>query len=82
MGMILVTVNYRLNSFGFLQLDQIEDGEVSNSNFGFLDQQMALKWIHRNIKRGVKNACHLKARGNNLLFFTPFERISMAIRIR
>merc|ERR1712131_383224 len=50
MGMILVTVNYRLNSFGFLQLDEIEDGEISNSNFGFLDQQMALKWIHRNIK--------------------------------
>ena len=54
MGMILVTVNYRLNSFGFLQLDEIEDGEISNSNFGFLDQQMALKWIHRNIKGGVK----------------------------
>ena len=54
MGIILVTVNYRLNSFGFLQIDEIEDGELSNSNFGFLDQQMALKWIHRNIKGGVK----------------------------
>ena len=61
MGMILVTVNYRLNSFGFLQLDEIEDGEVSNSNFGFLDQQMALKWIHRNIKRGVKKRVAFKS---------------------
>ena len=61
MGMILVTVNYRLNSFGFFQLDEIEDGEISNSNFGFLDQQMALKWIHRNIKGGVKKAWHFKS---------------------
>ena len=55
MGIILVTVNYRLNSFGFLQIDHIENGEISNANFGFLDQQMALRWIHKNIKVDVKN---------------------------
>ena len=72
MGMILVTVNYRLNSFGFLQIDEIEDGELSNSNFGFLDQQMALKWIHRNIKGGVKK--HVK---NTLrvAFKSPWQMI-------
>ena len=43
MDMILVTANYRLNSFGFLTLGEIEEGEKTDSNWGFMDQQMVIK---------------------------------------
>lgn len=43
---IVVTVAYRLNIFGFLTT---MDGE-SPGNFGLMDQSAALLWINRNIK--------------------------------
>ncbi|CAD6234006.1 GSCOCT00007470001.2-RA-CDS, partial [Cotesia congregata] len=42
---ILVTFNYRLNIFGFLNLDD----EESPGNQGLKDQVMALKWVKQNI---------------------------------
>jgi para-nitrobenzyl esterase len=46
-GVVSVTINYRLGYFGFLALSQL-DGPA-NGAFGFLDQQLALKWVHDNI---------------------------------
>lgn len=43
---IAVTLNYRLGALGFLSHPAL--GEESG-NFGILDQQMALRWIQRNI---------------------------------
>ncbi|XP_043268660.1 juvenile hormone esterase-like isoform X2 [Venturia canescens] len=43
---ILVTINYRLGVFGFLNL---EDGEVSG-NQGLKDQLLALEWVQKNIE--------------------------------
>ena len=43
--MILVSMNYRLNAFGFLSLNTTE----VSGNQGLRDQQLALKWVQNNI---------------------------------
>lgn len=43
---ILVTMNYRLGAFGFMSLNT----KSYSGNMGLKDQQMALKWTHRNIR--------------------------------
>ncbi|MBQ7247680.1 MAG: carboxylesterase family protein [Lachnospiraceae bacterium] len=50
-GVILVTINYRLNIFGWMvhpELDAESEHGVSG-NYGLLDQIAALEWVHRNI---------------------------------
>ncbi|MBR1476343.1 MAG: carboxylesterase/lipase family protein [Lachnospiraceae bacterium] len=48
---ILVSVEYRLNVFGFFHLSHLPDGAdyPDAQNLGLLDQVMALKWVHENI---------------------------------
>src|SRR4029077_14972398 len=50
-GIIVVTINYRLNVFGYLALPSLdaEAGEPSSGNFGLMDQQAAMRWVHSNI---------------------------------
>jgi len=49
-GVIVVTVNYRINVFGFLSHPQITAEQPdAPANFGHLDQQAGLKWVIRNI---------------------------------
>jgi para-nitrobenzyl esterase len=48
---VLVTVNYRLNLFGFLALEELAavDPRGVAGNYGILDQQLALRWVQQNI---------------------------------
>jgi para-nitrobenzyl esterase len=49
-GSIYVTINYRLGALGFLYLPQLRTGDLSGAgNYGLLDQQAALRWVHENI---------------------------------
>ena len=49
-GIVVVTVNYRLNVFGFLAHPEItKESPDAPANFGHLDQQAGLKWVIRNI---------------------------------
>lgn len=49
-GIVVVTVNYRLNVFGFLTHPQLwEENPEAPANFGNLDQQYGLFWTKRNI---------------------------------
>ena len=50
MNVIIVTINYRLGVLGFMALDRLESGEVSNANFGLQDQVAAIKWVADNIE--------------------------------
>lgn len=43
-GIVFVTLNYRLNVFGFFA-----DGEHAGGNFGLYDQACAIEWIRENI---------------------------------
>jgi carboxylesterase type B len=45
---ILVTMNYRLNIFGFPGSPQLANSTTSQ-NFGALDVQAAIQWLHANI---------------------------------
>jgi len=49
-GIIVVTVNYRLNVFGFLCHNEItSEAPGAPANFGNLDQQAGTQWVKRNI---------------------------------
>jgi len=50
-GVVLVTVNYRLGIFGFMNHPLLaeESPHHVSGNYGILDQIAALKWIHANI---------------------------------
>jgi len=49
-GIVVVTINYRLNVFGFLCHPEITaESPEAPSNFGNLDQQAATRWVKRNI---------------------------------
>jgi para-nitrobenzyl esterase len=50
-GIVVVTLNYRLNALGFLAHPELtaESPEGASGNYGLLDQIAALRWIQRNI---------------------------------
>ncbi|WP_284639410.1 carboxylesterase/lipase family protein [Paenibacillus silviterrae] len=49
-GIVVVTINYRLNVFGFLcHPDITAEAPEAPANFGHLDQQFATQWVKRNI---------------------------------
>ncbi|WP_282124428.1 carboxylesterase/lipase family protein [Algibacter mikhailovii] len=51
-GMVVVTVNYRLNIFGFFAHQELsaETAHNGSGNYGYMDQQFALQWIKKNIE--------------------------------
>ncbi len=63
-GLVVVTINYRLNAFGFLTLAALrkEDPNQSAGNYGSLDQVAALKWVQKNI-------AHFGGDPNNVTIF-------------
>ncbi len=50
-GIVTVTVNYRLNIFGFFAHPELsaESPYGASGNYGLLDQQAALQWVQNNI---------------------------------
>ncbi|HXT87894.1 MAG TPA: carboxylesterase family protein, partial [Trebonia sp.] len=47
---VVVSINYRLGPFGFLDLPGLgTTASAANGNFGLLDQEAALRWVQRNI---------------------------------
>ncbi|KAF9003422.1 Alpha/Beta hydrolase protein [Cyathus striatus] len=48
-NVVIVSVYYRLSSFGFLATPEFRDTKNGDFNAGFLDQLQALKWVNENI---------------------------------
>jgi len=47
---IVVTINYRLNAFGFLAHPELSaEGNGHSGNYGIMDMVAALQWVHDNI---------------------------------
>ena len=49
---VIVTVNYRVGTLGFLAASALDDadGRHVSGNYGLLDLQMALRWVARDIR--------------------------------
>jgi len=52
-GIVTLTVNYRLGIFGFFSHPELtkESPNHASGNYGFLDQNTALKWVQANISQ-------------------------------
>jgi para-nitrobenzyl esterase len=51
-GVIVVTINYRLGALGFLADSALASRPGGPSgDYGLMDQQAALRWVHANIRR-------------------------------
>ncbi len=49
-GIVVVSINYRLGVFGFSRRTRARQSPLTASgNYGLLDQEAALRWVHRNI---------------------------------
>ncbi|MEV6898948.1 carboxylesterase family protein [Amycolatopsis sp. NPDC051372] len=48
-SVVVVSVNYRLNVFGFFSHPAINSEGHPAGNYGIMDQQLALRWVRRNI---------------------------------
>jgi len=48
-NVVVVTINHRLNAFGYLYLGQIDDRFADSGNAGQLDILLALQWVQDNI---------------------------------
>lgn len=50
-GIVTLTVNYRLNVFGFLAHPELsaESPNKASGNYGLMDQAAALQWVRKNI---------------------------------
>jgi para-nitrobenzyl esterase len=46
---IVVTINYRLGFLGFFAHPALDSEGHLNANYGYMDQQFALKWVQKNI---------------------------------
>eukprot|EP01124_Arcella_intermedia_P028298 TRINITY_DN5721_c0_g1_i2.p1 TRINITY_DN5721_c0_g1~~TRINITY_DN5721_c0_g1_i2.p1 ORF type:complete len:474 (-),score=78.91 TRINITY_DN5721_c0_g1_i2:256-1677(-) len=51
LDVVVVSINYRLNAFGFLALRELNWGDPRrvSGNYGIMDQQLALSWVRENI---------------------------------
>jgi len=82
-GVVLVTINYRMNVFGFFAHPELTrtSGRNASGNYGFQDQLAALQWVQRNIaafggdpKNVTVNGQSAGSRSISCLMASPLSR--------
>lgn len=73
-GIIVITMQYRTNVFGWLSLDN----DLSPGNLGLMDQLMAFEWINENINKfgGDLNNVTLLGHGSMGVFNSFYHLLS------
>lgn len=67
--MIFISINYRLNVFGF--------GDGKEKNLGLKDQRLGIEWVRRNIASfGGDPVCYLFTKIRSLPWLTICRRMS------
>jgi len=66
-GIVAVSINYRLNVFGFLSHPELtkESPHHASGNYGMLDQVAAIHWVQDNISAFGGNARHITIAGES-----------------
>jgi para-nitrobenzyl esterase len=89
-GMVAVSVNYRLNIFGFFVHPELtkESPHHAAGNYGLLDQVAALQWVQRNIAAFGGDPRHVTVAGESAgsisvsaLMASPLSKNLMAAAI-
>jgi para-nitrobenzyl esterase len=62
---VVVTFNYRLNLFGFLAHPALDHEGHLFGNYGILDNQFALRWVHDNIAAFGGDAANITIAGQS-----------------
>ncbi|HJJ36898.1 MAG TPA: carboxylesterase family protein, partial [Methanocorpusculum sp.] len=71
-GIILVTINYRLGTLGYLALDTLMEEYGTAGNWATLDQICALQWVHDNIAKFGGNPNDVTIGGESAGSFNTF----------
>lgn len=64
-GVVVVTVNHRLNAFGYLYLARLDPHFPNSGNVGQLDLILALAWVRDNIAAFGGDPCRVMAFGDS-----------------
>ncbi|XP_060582943.1 para-nitrobenzyl esterase-like isoform X2 [Ruditapes philippinarum] len=53
LNVVFVSINYRLNAFGFMALKWLQNNSSTNTsgNYGFMDMIEGLRWVQKNIHK-------------------------------
>ena len=84
-GVILVTINYRLGTLGFLSHPELTAEQGQSGNYGLMDQIAALQWVKENIEAFGGDPEHITIFGQSAgamsvkaLLISPLSRDLMA----
>jgi para-nitrobenzyl esterase len=64
-GLVIVTINYRLNALGFLAHPWLTEESGLSGNYGILDQIAAIKWVRDNIAAFGGDPTHITIFGQS-----------------